>query len=438
MTGRSHSMELVYFNAGGGHRAAAHALEQLIVQQGRPWRVRKIDLFKVLDPADRFRRTLGFRPETYYNQRLAKGWTRGLAQELRLLQWLIRRGHPAMVGRLQSHWSASRPDLVVSLVPNFNRALGESLARALPGVPLVTVLTDLADHPPSFWIEPSIEQHVVCGTGRAVEQAREAGVPPSRVHRVSGMILRPDFYEDDPQDRAKARAALGLDASAPTGVVMFGGHGSAAMTRIAESLPDTPLILMCGHHAALARKLRAMPSRAPRAVVEFTPEVARHLRLADFFIGKPGPGSLSEAIHCGLPVIVPRNASTMPQERFNTDWVTQQGLGTVIRSFDEIGPAVQQTLARLPALQSQVRSHRNVAVFEVVEILAQFLGTAEAFAQVPHAPAADGTHAWQLPQRQDPRGHPHAMHVHREDGLHALVQPARRTRPFDPTQGPTT
>ena len=54
---------------------------------------------------------------------------------------------------LEKFWRESRPDMVVSLVPNFNRALGESLRSALPGVPLVTILTDIADYPPHFWIE---------------------------------------------------------------------------------------------------------------------------------------------------------------------------------------------------------------------------------------------------------------------------------------------
>ena len=41
------------------------------------------------------------------------------------------------------------------------------------------------------------------------------------------------------------------------------------------------------------------------------------MQLADFFIGKPGPGSISEAVQQGLPVIVVDNAWTMPQERYN-------------------------------------------------------------------------------------------------------------------------
>jgi UDP-N-acetylglucosamine:LPS N-acetylglucosamine transferase len=54
-------------------------------------------------------------------------------------------------------------------------------------------------------------------------------------------------------------------------------------------------------------------------VVGFRPEVKRWMSLADYFIGKPGPGSLSEAVHMRLPVVTIRNAWTMPQERYNTD-----------------------------------------------------------------------------------------------------------------------
>jgi len=76
---------------------------------------------------------------------------------------------------LQQHWLAAEPDMVVSLIPNFNRALCESLASVLPDVPYVTALTDLADHPPHFWIEEGLNQDLVCGTAKAVQQALTAG-----------------------------------------------------------------------------------------------------------------------------------------------------------------------------------------------------------------------------------------------------------------------
>ncbi len=363
------TVDLIWFNAGGGHRAAAQALEQAIHDQGRPWRVRKVNLTQVLDPTGLFRRLTGIEPEEIYNKRLASGLTLGLAQELKLLQGLIRWGHASMVRRLALHWRTTRPDLVVSLIPNFNRALHDSLALACPGVPFVTVLTDMADLPPHFWIEPDLAQHLVCGTEHAVSQALAAGCAPSRVHRSSGMILRPEFYARAPLDRAAERQRLGLDADTPTGLVLFGGTGSRAMKRIAARLPETPLILLCGRNAALAEELRALPASAPRVVVGLTTEVARWMRLADFFIGKPGPGSLSEAVQQGLPVIVTRNPWTMPQERWNTEWVRTHGLGVVHRSFRTVRTAVAEITGHLPDYQARVRRVENRAVFEVPAFL---------------------------------------------------------------------
>ena len=366
-------IDLVWFNAGGGHRAAATALELAIASQDLPWQVRKVNLTAVLDPNRVFQRLFGFEPEDVYNKRLATGFTLGLGQELKLLQRLIRLAHAAIVERLAEHWRATKPELVVSLIPNFNRALHDALALACPGVPFATVMTDMADHPPHFWIEPELEQHLICGTDYAVAQAIAAGCPPFRVHAASGMILRPDFYTRDPTDRTAERVLVGLDAATPTGLVSFGGTGSSAMKRIAQRLPTTPLVLMCGRNEALAAELRAMPASAPRVVVGFTPDVARWMHLADFFIGKPGPGSLSEAVHQGLPVIVTRNRSTMPQERWNTEWIVERGVGVVHRSFRSVQAAVDEVVRRLPELRANVARVDNRAVFEVPRILERIL-----------------------------------------------------------------
>src|SRR6202047_5658553 len=116
-------IDLVYVNAGGGHRSAATALDMAIREQGRDWQVRLVNLFEILDPQDVFRRATGVKPEDYYNVRLARGWTLGLAQELRVLQMVIRLSHKSFVSELRRHWQLSQPDLGVALIPNFNRAV---------------------------------------------------------------------------------------------------------------------------------------------------------------------------------------------------------------------------------------------------------------------------------------------------------------------------
>lgn len=374
---RERTIDLVYLNAGGGHRASARAIEAAIAQQGRPWRVRLVDLPGMVDPRRSFRRVAGFDPEDFYNRRLARGWTFGMAQELRLLQAMIRIGHAPLVRKLAAHWRAAPPDLVLSLVPNFNRALCSALAEVAPGAPFVTLMTDFADHPPRFWIEPDLPAHWICGTARALAQARAMGCPPARVHATSGMAIHPDFYAPPPADRAERLGALGLDPARPTGIVLFGGTGSAVMHGIARRLPDTQLILACGHNQALAERLRALPAAAPRHVMGYTNRLAETMRLADFLIGKPGPGSLSEALRSGLPVIVTRNVWTLPQERYNADWVEEHGVGLVLPGFRAIGQAVETLLADLPAWRERVARIDNRAVFEATDVLAALLAQTE-------------------------------------------------------------
>ena len=369
---------LLYFNAGGGHRAAAQALKRELQRQQPDCPVVLVDLFAVLDPQQRFKRLTGFSPESYYNKRLSTGFTLGLKQELKVLQAMIRVAHPKLVRRLVQYWLALKPSMVVSLVPNFNRAIGASVAKCCPDRPFLTVMTDLADYPPHFWVEPNYTEHLICGTAYAYAQAVAQGLNPQHIHRVSGMVLSPRFYQspteyspvDQNAKRTREREALGFTPDQAVGCVMFGGHGSAAMRQIALSLSDRPLILMCGRNEPLKRRLQCLTSEAPHVVVGFTDDVAHWMRLADYFIGKPGPGSISEALHCGLPVIVSRNAWTMPQERFNTDWVRDQQLGQVVSTWAQVRQAVTHVTANLTQFRAAVGQLENLALFEVVDVLA--------------------------------------------------------------------
>jgi len=368
------TIDLVYFNAGGGHRSAATALETVIREQNRPWQVRLVNLFEVLDPKGMFRKATGMNPEDYYNKRLARGWTLGLAQELKLLQALVRLNHKGITKQLRHHWRKTKPDMVVSLVPNFNRVMYEALAHALPSAPYMTVMTDFADYPPHFWIEPRQSQHFVCGTPRAVAQARAMGCDERLIHATSGMIIRPDFYRELQVDRRTEMMRHGLDPDRPTGIVLFGGHGSRAMRGIARRLADTQLILICGHNAPLADRLRAMSGGAPRLVIGFTSEIRYYMKLSDFFVGKPGPGSISEAVHQGLPVIVVRNALTMPQERYNAQWVEENQVGVVLDSFRSVRSGVAQVTSRLHEFRERIGRIENRAVFEIPDLIDAALG----------------------------------------------------------------
>ena len=87
-----------------------------------------------------------------------------------------------------------------------------------------------------------------------------------------------------------------------------------------------------------------MPGESADARGRLHDQIPYFMSLSDFFIGKPGPGSISEALAMKLPVIVERNSWTLPQERYNADWVLEKDVGIVV-----------------PKLSTNLRSRRPVA-----------------------------------------------------------------------------
>ena len=384
-------IEFGFFDAGGGHRAAATALQMAIQAQQRRWEVQLTNLQELLDPLDIAKKYANIRIQDIYNTMLRRGWTLGSPQLLRLLQFTIRMYHRPTVRLMESHWKESQPDMVVSFVPHFNRALGESFRQAFPARPFVTILTDIADYPPHFWIENQ-QQYLICGSDRAVEQARSIGNSEDRILRASGMILHPRFYDPPVEDRTAGRARLGLRPDLPTGLVLFGGHGSNVMLEIAERLDrsnlDVQLIFVCGKNDPLANALRTRKSRVPTFVEGFTTRVNEYMQLADFFIGKPGPGSVSEALAKQLPVIVECNAWTLPQERYNATWIVEKQVGVVLHSFAKIDQAAAELIepSNLARYRANAAALHNRAVFEIPDILERIFERSQAAA--PTNPAS--------------------------------------------------
>ena len=371
-------IHLIFFDAGGGHRNAATALQVQIERMGLPLEVSLVNLQEVLDPLDILRKLTGIRIQDMYNKMLRHGWTLGSPQLMRVLQLVVRSYHGPSVKVLEKFWRETAPDMVVSLVPHFNRAMRESFDRVFPGRPFVTVLTDLADYPKHFWIE-SQPQYLVCGTERAVEQARELGHAGETVFQTSGMILHPRFYESQQIDRAAERKKLGLDPVLPTGIVLFGGYGTWKMLHILRkinraSLP-VQLILICGKNEKLARALRRERGRIPIHVEGFTTQIPYFMALSDFFIGKPGPGSISEALSRHLPVIIDCNAWTLPQERYNARWVREKEVGIVVPSHRQVASAVAGLLkpGELEQFGARAAKMNNRAIFEIPEIFEKIL-----------------------------------------------------------------
>ncbi|HET7746937.1 MAG TPA: glycosyltransferase [Vicinamibacteria bacterium] len=371
---------LFVVDAGGGHRAAANALRAAGQATGAPLRFQVANIQDVLAPLDLPRRLTGASLEETYNGMVRRGWTRHLVPLLRAFQWTIRRLHRGLVDRIAADLAARRPEVVVSLFPNFNAVLRDATRAALPGVPFVVVLTDLADFPPHFWMEPGFDR-VVVATARAAAQARALGYDEGRIVRASGTPLHPRFYPAAGAGRrSRARAALGLDGEDFLVLLLFGGKGAPEMHGLAQALlrahPGWHVVAVCGQNPGLLARMEALAATDGGRLrpLGFTDEVSELMAAADVLVTKPGPGCLAEAFHQRVPTVVTANARTIPQERYNATFLEEEGLGLVVKDWRQVPDAVG-TLFGWPTRRAEIRARlrarpENRAVYEVLELLA--------------------------------------------------------------------
>jgi 1,2-diacylglycerol 3-beta-galactosyltransferase len=374
---------LLTVDAGGGHRAATNALLAARDEKGAPFRFRVANLQEVLAPLDVVKRTTGISVEEGYNLVLRRRWTVLLGPLLRLFHLAIAVRRRSLVAAFARHLAARPPAAVLSVVPNFNGVVRDAVGQACPGVPVLVLLTDMADYPPGFWMEPGLDR-VIVATERARAQARAIGLEEDRITTVSGMVLHPRFHAARHEDaRERVRAELGLDPGDFTLLLLFGGKGSPEMEPLARGLlargPAWRVVAICGENPALQGRLHRLAADAGGRLraFGFTTRVADYMAAADLLVTKPGPGSLAEAFASRLPVVVTRNRHTILQERFNTELVAERGLGLVVSHWREIPEAVariqgsRDELGRIRANLGALPANR--AVYEVIEIIGEAL-----------------------------------------------------------------
>ena len=281
---------------------------------------------------------------------------RRLVQKVNLLKFeqLVRKGNWDLV--ISTHF------LPVELIAHLRR-------RKKLNVPQVTVCTDFATH--RLWVNQPCEQFF-CATEEGAEYLGFFGVPRKSVE-VTGIPIHPDF------GRAKKRAALlekhGLKGDRPIILQMCGGFGVGPVEAIYKSLlsVESPLevIVVAGRNEELKRELQKIdrPKRHNAVVLGFTKEMHELMAMADLVVTKPGGLTTSEALACGLPLIV---ANPIPgQETRNSDFLLENGAGVKIDHPSQLGPKLTRILAdksRLKQMQEKAKKlGRPDAAFDVLK-----------------------------------------------------------------------
>ncbi|EXJ14827.1 glycosyltransferase family protein [Imhoffiella purpurea] len=325
-------------------------MRDLLERTGR-YRVTLVNPYREIHPQlDVYARWTPYDGERIYNELIIRDGRTGpfcLAYYAIIMASVVIQ---APIGRraFRAYFDRTRPDLIISVLPLLNRVITDAArdARGHPEIPVAVLMTDWLEVKRGSWYPRGRDYYALCGTaaGRASLADGRRG---ARLFPLTGLLIHPRFLNARlrPEDRAAERSALNLDPARPTICFLYGAGGNWRIRDLALKLREDPLpiqaIFLCGRHQALTEELAAIDWPFPVVIEGFTREVHRFLGLADLFVGKPGPGSVSEALALGLGLLLDR-ATALPQEQALVKWLDREGLGQSFRRPDQFVALVRK------------------------------------------------------------------------------------------------
>ncbi len=326
-------------DTGGGHRAAAEAIQHAIerLDSAGYFSVALLDFIKetAIPPWDRIGQL--YKPTVDHAAWL---WGAGFKATS---PTPIRRGlnalnasiaGPKMMRLLRRHPA----DLIVSVHPLATSVPGLIMRRLRPQVPFVTVVTDLATGHP-FWYWKGADATFVASE-EARHRALQAGVPANKIE-ITGLPIDLRFAEL-PSRREEMKREYGMPADRAMLLLIGGGEGMGNLEGFTRAIADSglPLSLMvvAGRNEKLRRRLTTVPWAIQVQVTGFVRDMPRRMAAADLLITKAGPGTLCEGLAAGLPIFI---TGFIPgQEEGNVRWIADSGAGRLTPNPDEVSIAL--------------------------------------------------------------------------------------------------
>jgi 1,2-diacylglycerol 3-beta-galactosyltransferase len=363
----------LFSDTGGGHRSAAEAIiEAIQLEFDDRISTQMVDIFLDFAP-----RPLSYLPKWYpYMVRLPKVWGAGykLSNGSRRARLIVESAYPYVRRSLRKLISQNPADMIVSVHPLANDPFLHALGKHRP--PFITVVTDLVTTH-ALWYHKDVDLCLV-----ATEEARQRGLlanlRPEQV-KVIGLPVADRFCQPI-GDKDILRHQLGWPPEAPVVLLVGGGEGMGPLEKISlaiaqANLPIT-LVVVTGRNAELKQHLEAQQWPMTTLIYGFVHEMPDFMQAADILVTKAGPGTISEALNAGLPMIL---YSRLPgQEEGNVDYVISEGVGVWAPKTSYIISALHAWIThpqqRELVADACCQAARPEAAREIAHILANRLG----------------------------------------------------------------
>jgi 1,2-diacylglycerol 3-beta-galactosyltransferase len=328
-----HRPHLVFLfsDTGGGHRSAAQAIIGAL-EHGYPdqFTYGMVDIFRDYAPplVDRI-------PDIYpplsRKPRLL-GQIFRLSDDPRVIGGILKIIWPYIRSSVDRMMHENQADLFVSVHPLINVPLGYALERAGSNTPWVTVVTDLVStHTTWFCSRTNL---IVVPTENAFQVGLKCGISSERM-KVVGLPVAEEFGLTNYAPR-EIRARLGWPLDDPVILLMGGGEGVVQLEAMAVAIDEArlpvTLVIVAGRNKALQQRLEDRSWRTPVRVYGFVYGMPDFMHAASILLTKAGPGTISEAISSGLPVIL--YSQLDGSEDGNVSYVVDHGAGIWAPSVD--------------------------------------------------------------------------------------------------------
>lgn len=227
--------------------------------------------------------------------------------------------------RLQEWLEEMQPDVVVCTHAFCLSAMGVIKERMGDRFRLGAAITDFDVN--GFWVHPEVDFYLVAHENVAKKIRRRFGVPDQLIFRT-GIPIDPDFSRPQPP-KTVLRRMLGLDPDRFTILLMGGGIGlgpiEECLHHFRRLLPAAQLVVITGKNRNLYERLQEGFAGDPRIrLYGFVDSMVHFMNAADIIVSKPGGLSSSEALACGLPLMI---CQPIPgQEERNSRFLMRKGV----------------------------------------------------------------------------------------------------------------
>ncbi len=312
----------LFSDTGGGHRSAAEAIiEALHLEYGNAVSAEMVDVFKQYAP-----HPINQAPEIYpVIVRMPELWELGyhLSNGRRRVNLINASVWPYVRRSMRRLISQHPSDLIVSVHPLVNAPMLRAMRP--DHAPYAIVVTDLVTTH-AFWYNPGADLTVV-PTEEARQQALSLEIPAEKI-RVVGLPVA-DRCCQPVRDKTELRRELGWGEDRPLVLLVGGGDGMGPLEQTAHAIANAglpvSLVIVAGRNEKLKARLEVQDWSIPTHIYGFTREMPTFMQAADVLVTKAGPGTISEALNAGLPMIL---YSHLPgQEDGNLSYVTENGAG---------------------------------------------------------------------------------------------------------------